>query len=405
MKTKEELIAILDIGSIKTVCFIGKVNIATGNIQIIGANSQCSAGFKAGLITDVREAAHNIALTIEGAEKLAGELIEKIVVSISSRKIFTSLINATIPIIHSKITEKDIERVIYQCLEQYSDKDSEIIHYFPISYTIDNQAGIKNPLDMYGKQLGCKLYIIAVPRSLVLNMASCMNQCKLDIENFIASPYASSISCLTPEELETGATLIDIGGSTTTITSFQDNNIIHIDTLPLGGIHITTDIAQGIGIATATAERLKTLYGTTLSTSFDENQMLEINQEPNHIELDNINYIRRGDLSNIIRPRVEEILELAHTRLYNKTASRKKVITGGTSQLEGFRELSTHILGSQIRLAMPKYIEGLNEHYKNPAFSTAIGMALFTAKQLHINAQKHFNQPKLNLIQKLLKWL
>lgn len=405
MKTKEELVAILDIGSTKTVCFIGKVNVNNGSVKIIGANSQCSAGFKAGQITDVREAAHNIALTIEGAEKSSGELIEKIIVSISSRKISTSLLYSTIPIMHSKITEKEVERIIEQSLEQYSDQESEIIHYFPISYNIDNQSGIKNPLEMYGKQLGCKLYIIAVPRSLVLNMASCMNQCKLDIENFVASPYATSIACLTPEELEMGTTLIDIGGSTTTITSFQDNNIVHIDTIPLGGIHITTDISQGIGITFATAERLKILYGTTLSTSFDENQMIEINQDSYQFEFDNINYIRRGELSNIIRPRVEEILELAHSRLHNKIINKKIVITGGTSQLEGFREISIHILGGQVRLAMPKNIAGLDDDYKNPIFSTAIGMILFAAKQLHTNATKYSNQPKLNILQKLLKWI
>ena len=183
-------------------------------------------------------------------------------------------------------------------------------------------------------------------------MASCISRCHLEIEIAIAAPYASGLACLVEDEIDLGVTLVDMGGGTTTIAVFYDGEVVHTDSIPVGGQHVTSDIARGLSTSLTHAERMKTLYGTALGSPSDESELIDVplvgeenNHQPNHVP--------RSILNGIIRPRIEETMELVRSRLndagMNRRAGRRLVLTGGASQLQGTRELASLILEKQVR--------------------------------------------------------
>jgi cell division protein FtsA len=183
--------------------------------------------------------------------------------------------------------------------------------------------------------------------------------------------------------MDLGVTLVDMGGGTTSIAVFYDGSLVHIDCLPVGGVHVTNDIARGLSTPLTHAERMKTLYGSTIPTPSDEGQIIDV-PLIGESSGDNANHIPRSLLIGIIRPRVEEILELVRNRLeaagVNKLAGRRMVLTGGASQLQGMRELAARVLDKQVRVGRPIRTAGLAEATAGPAFSTCAGLLAYAVR-------------------------
>ncbi len=378
MKSKNNIIAILDIGTTKIVCLVA-IGSPNNEIKVIGSSTQIANGFKGGVVTNLKQAENSVVSAIEAAEKSAGEQVNKVVVSLCCDKINSTIISSTVNTAGHPISERDIGKVISQGLEQSSRNTDDIIHYFPLEYSIDGQNGIKDPSSMFGNNLSCRLHLVSSPSGSVLNLANCLARCQLDIEDFIVSSYASSMACLTPDEMELGALLIDIGGTSSSFSIYHDHNFIYTDSIPIGGFHITSDIAQCFSINLTQAERIKILHGNVISTSFDEHKIIEITSSTDNDWADNEAIsIKIKDLANVIRPRSEEIFEFIKNKLeqagFKRNIPKRVVLTGGASQLLGLKELASHIMGGQVRIAMPKNLIALPEEYKGPAFSTAIGM-------------------------------
>jgi cell division protein FtsA len=367
---------VLDIGTSKIVALVA---LASGNndIKIIGSAIQLASGFKSGIVTDLKMAEHSVIKTIEEAEKSSGERIDKIVVSVCNNNINSSIIKSSVPIhANSPINSRDIGRVIRQGLEQFKKDNQDIIHYFPLEYDIDGQNGIKDPLSMYGKELTTHIHLISTPTGSIINLANCIARCHIDVEDFILSSYASAVSCLNEDDKSLGSILIDIGATITSFSIYDNNNFIFTDTIPVGGSNITSDISQCFSLNFKQAERIKILYGNVISTSMDEHETIEFSDNKDNSFENKVIKVRH--LSNVIKPRTEEIFEMIIAKLKKagiwKYRPRRIILTGGTSQLQGIKDLASYTLGGQVRVGAPKPISGLSSEYKGPAFSTAIGM-------------------------------
>jgi cell division protein FtsA len=195
----------------------------------------------------------------------------------------------------------------------------------------------------------------------------------------VATPYAAGLSALVDDEAELGTTLIDMGGGTTSIGVFAGGSLVHVDALALGGNHITLDIARGLNTRLADAERLKTLYGACLASVSDERETIAVTLAGE--DGDHPTHVPKSQLVRIIRPRVEEILELVRDRLKGAglaaNSASRFILTGGASQLTGMTEAAKHILAGQIRVGRPLGIHGLPESAKNPSFSAAVGLLIY----------------------------
>ncbi len=406
-KLNKSFIAALDIGSSKIVCFIAQVN-SNGSLSIVGVGHQVSHGIKSGIITDVKLAEHSVSSAVGIAEQIAGVTVDRAIVNMSGNKQASYNIKAELNIKGQEITDRDISRIILQGCEQNQLAGREIIHCIPVDYTIDGTGGIKNPQGMYCNSLVATLHIITASSSNIINLTNCLAQCHLNIEGYIASSYASGTACLTEDEKELGVTLLDFGGSNVAISVFKGGNIIYTDTVPFGGSNITNDLAIGLSTNLETAERVKTLYGNVFLTAKDEQEIIDIPQTVNGGV--NTSHIPKSAVISIVKPRVEEILEMTKKSL-DKFGQRNTgghvVITGGGSQLSGLIDLTSQMLGKQVRIGIPQPIDGMAESTKGTAFSTCTGMLLLAAKQ---RKNKHLNlkgksKPANGLAGKAINWL
>jgi cell division protein FtsA len=228
------------------------------------------------------------------------------------------------------------------------------------------------------------MHVVTAATSAVRNAANCIGRCHLDIAGIVVSPYAAGLACLVEDETELGVTVVDMGGGTTTVAVFYDGNLVFADSIPVGGGHVTNDIARGLSTPIAHAERMKTLYGSAIASSADEREMITVPQVGEDEE-SQANHVPKSLLVGIIAPRLEETFELVRDRLdqsgFDKVAGRRVVLTGGACQLPGTRELAGLILDKQIRTGRPLRITGLAEATGGPAFSTAAGLVHFALSE------------------------
>jgi cell division protein FtsA len=247
----------------------------------------------------------------------------------------------------------------------------------PTNYSIDGLNGIVDPRGMFGNQLGINIHVITAGKRQNQNLSNAVERCDLSINGKVVSGYASGISCLADDEKELGVIVIDMGAGTTSIAIFQDGHIKYTSIIPIGGEHVTNDIAKGLATPLHRAERLKTMYGSVVPTASDGGEILRVPIVGEEDE-NSVNEIPKSMLVQIIQPRLEETFELVRKRInesgYGKVIGRRIVLTGGASQLEGIRDLAELVLDKKVRLSRPKPIFGLPENLSGAPFSTATGL-------------------------------
>lgn len=377
-------IAVLDIGSTKVACFIAKAE-DDGSFRVTGIGHQLSKGIRSGHIIDIIEAETSVVAAVHAAEQMADETIENVVVNVSGTGVSSHNVRVELTVTGERVSSRDIEDIMQEGRASVETDDDEIIHCFAVNYTLDDVSNINDPRGMVGEKLGADLHIITAPSTMVLNIANCLANCHLNAADFVASSYASGLACLEPDEMQLGVTLIDMGGGVTTIAVFSGGKNVYTDVVPIGGVHVTSDLAKGLSTSIAHAERLKTLHGSALPASSDDQAMIEVPQLGEEYSEDGSNMMPRSIMVGIIRPRLEEIFEMIRGKLemagVESIAGRRVVLTGGASQLLGMREIATRVLGKQVRLVKPRMINGLAEAVSGAAFSSAIGMMEFARRR------------------------
>jgi len=376
------VIAALDIGTTKVCCFIARVE--PEKPQVIGIGHQISRGLRNGAIVDLEAAGASIVNAVHAAEEMAKETIEQVVTNLSGGFSASRIIKAEIGIAGREVGEAELQRVLDQGYLLREPGDRQIIHSVPVGFSIDDSRGIRDPRGMYGERLGVNMNVVTAGAGGVRNHTAAIGRSHLDVEALVVSPYAAGLSCLVEDEIGLGVTVIDMGGGTTTIGVFFDGNLIFADSVPVGGCHVTNDIARGLSTPVAHAERLKTLFGTAVSASTDEREMIAVPQIGEEEE-GHVNHVPKSLLVGIIAPRIEETFELVRNRLeasgFDKIAGRRVVLTGGACQLHGAREFAGLILDKQVRLGRPQHVAGLAEATGGPAFSAAAGLLHFAMSQ------------------------
>jgi cell division protein FtsA len=411
-------VAAIDIGSSKIACLIARLKPCvvqdvlprrTHSIEVLGIGHTRAAGIKGGSIINLDEAERAIRHAVAAAERMAGVQLESAIVSVSAGSPKSELFAATIHASGPTITDGDIERVLGAGSRHSVTKGRAVLHSLPIGYALDDARGIRDPRGMLGKRLGVDMHVVTVDAALVRNVMLCVERCHLSVEAMVATAYMAGLAVLTDDEVDLGSAVIDLGAGSTTISVFANGQFVHNDGFQLGGRHITMYIARGLGARVPDAERVKTLYGSALFGASDELDMITVSQggdEPPQV-------VPRAVLGRIIRPRVEEILEMARDRLLNSPfASEPRariVLTGGGTQLNGMPELAATILGRQVRIGRPLGLSGLPDAAKGPAFAVTAGMLVYpqTAHLEHFEARRlpHLMSGDANYLTRVGRWL
>jgi len=256
-----------------------------------------------------------------------------------------------------------------------------VIHALPLTFSVDQTDGVADPRGLFCEELTARLHIVDAVSTALRSLGACIARCDLDVGELVSAPMASGLATLVPDERELGATVIDMGGGTTGIAVFAEGQLLHTAQLPIGGQHVTNDLARMLSTPVVHAERLKTLYGNAQPCKDDEREMLPVPMvgEEEH----QIAKVPRSMVVNVIRPRLEETFELVKDRLdssgLTRAAGTRVVLTGGACQLAGARDLAGRILNKQVRLGRPSALRGLPDSATGPAFATAAGLLAWTA--------------------------
>ena len=188
-----------------------------------------------------------------------------------------------------------------------------MLHALPTGFWLDATRGVRDPKGMVGDELGAEMHVASCDAAAARNLMLAIERCHLRVEAMVATPYAAGLSTLVDDEAELGAALIDFGGGSTSVGVFAGGRLAHVDAIAVGGNHITMDVARGLSISLADAERLKTLYGACIASPSDERETIAVHRVGD--DMDHPSYLPKSELVRIIRPRVEEILELVRDRL------------------------------------------------------------------------------------------
>lgn len=370
-------LAVLDIGSAKVVAFIARIE-DSGRLEVMGVGHQLSKGIRAGIIQDAGEAQNSIVAAVHAAEQMAGETIEQVFVSVNGSHLKSRNVAVELDVTSDGVKDEDILDLIHEGCASVQEDARDLIHALPIQYYLDKAKGLTDPRGMLGNVLGAELNVVTAETLTLQNISNCIARCHLNTVGYILAPLASARAVLTHDEMELGATLIDMGAGTTSVAVYANGKNIFSCSIPVGGKHVTNDIARGLSTSLAQAERLKTLHASAIGSAKDADVMIEVPQLGDEDEEEEAARMPRSMLTGVVRPRMEEIFELVRQKLddagIDQTASRQCVLTGGGSQMLGVYDLATRMLAKQVRKGKPMMIEGLAEAANGPSFASAVGM-------------------------------
>ncbi len=369
---------VLDLGSSKVVCLIGRVD-ADGQLRVLGVGHTQSRGVRAGGVTDLDAAEACIRAAVGDAEKMADHRLRAVTVNLTCGHPESRLFNMQWPVAGRTVTEADVRRVVGEGRSRAVSDGRDIIHILPMGFAVDDTPGVADPRGLHCDILSARLHVVDAGATALRNLQLTLERCELDLAELVSAPMASGLSTLVEDERQLGATCIDMGGGATDIAVFSEGQLLHTAQLPLGGSHVTNDVARLLSTPVAEAERLKAVYGNAEASPDDDREILPVPLvgEEDH----DLQKIPRSRLVAIIKPRLEETFELVRDRLDSAglvhEAGVRVVLTGGASQLVGAREMASRILNRQVRLGRPTPLRGLPERANGPAFATAAGLLVW----------------------------
>ncbi len=377
-KTKTtEIIVGLDIGTTKIAAIAGEVT--DDGVDIIGIGTAPSKGLRRGVVVNIDATVSAIRAAIDEAENMAGCQISTVFAAISGAHVRGLNSHGIVAVKDKEVREADVARVIEAAKAVAIPMDREVLHVLPQQYVIDDQDGIRDPLGMAGVRLEAKVHIVTTAVTSAQNVVKCANRCGLQVADIVLEPLASAAAVLEDDERELGVALIDIGGGTCDIAIFCDGAIVHTAVLPLGGGHVTNDIATVLRTPLDSAEKIKRKYGCASRSLIAEGDTMEVPSVGGR----GPRVLPRINLVEIIEPRVEEIFEHVKRELMRSgwadSLAAGVVLTGGATCLEGTAEVAEQVLGLPTRRGYPTRVGGLVDVVKSPAYSTGVGLVVYGA--------------------------
>jgi len=317
---------------------------------------------------------------IEIAENGAHLQLESVVVSLSGGRLGSERFIADVALSGGAVTDTDMGRVL-AAANRHSVRDGRaVLHSMPISYALDDATGIREPRGMLGTRFGVDMHMVTADVATVRNLMLTVERSHLDVEAMVSSPYAAGIAVMADDEADLGAAVVDLGAGTTTLAVFTGGRFVHADGFALGARHVTMDLARGLNTRIADAERIKAIYGSVMSGGSDERDMITVPPVGDD-EREPPQFVSRATLMRIIKPRVEEILEMVRDRLaaspFAAEPRGRVILTGGGSQLAGIADLAGRILRRPVRIGRPLGLAGLPDAAKGPAFAVAAGLLVY----------------------------
>ncbi|HEY5071530.1 MAG TPA: cell division protein FtsA [Caulobacteraceae bacterium] len=417
---RSPVVAAVDLGASKVACFIMKhdgVRKADRSLTTAGVGYVQSHGVRGGAVVDMDEAAQAIAQAVERAEMIAGVSVQGVTVTTAGGQLASHRLTAQISLGARPIGDNDLARAAAQAMGNLRLIRRTPIHLRPVAWSVDGQKGVRDPRAMFGRTLGLDLLVVSMNEAVFHTLGHCVERAHLQFEGVVAAPFASALAALEEDEMELGAICIDMGGGSTSTAVYSGGALIHVDSLAVGGSHVTQDVARGLSTSMAGAERIKTLHGSAIASTNEDREMIEAPPRGDDPGAGPVT-APRSLLKGIIAPRVEETLELVKERLKAAGVLAQPgagiVLTGGASQLAGVREVAVRVFDRPVRLGRPRRVPHLADAASGPAFCAAAGVlhrAAFGPRDIGPRRQGATARPtvapdpRANVMTKAAAWL
>jgi cell division protein FtsA len=370
-------IAVLDIGSSKISCVILKMSHTDPDFgKVIGHSSIASRGIKFGEIADTKMAAECIKEVIFTAQKTSKTKIKDVAVCFSGGGIRSYAAIGEIQLPSQRVTEQDVTDVIYSSEFSEPADSQEILHAIPVNFSVDQRKGASDPLGLHGNQLVADVHVVMFNQKTLRDLKLCLKICGVKLTTVCSAAYSAGLAVTVDDERKLGVACIDIGHETTSISIFLNDKVVFCETVRMGGRHVTSDLAYGLQCPFETAEQIKLAYAGLDALRKDARVNVKAESGiivPSH-----------GEVDFFIRPRLEEIFEEAAIRLdstgFRHLPSRRIVLTGGGSKMQGLAKLANSVLGGQVRVGRPVNLHGLPKASSNFENSAAVGLSLLLVK-------------------------
>jgi cell division protein FtsA len=376
----DRLVAGLDLGSSKTGAIIAE---ATGDARkpgakILGVGMARTTGVKRGVVRDIEETTRSISQAMRDAERMAGVEVPVLYCGIAGDHVQTRISTGLASVATEEISRSDIDRVNDVAKAVSLGDDYELLHYIPQEYKVDSQGGISDPVGMTGLRLEVEMCLVAVQNKAAQNLRKSIERAGYKVSELVLEPLAASLAVVTEDEKEMGCALVDLGSGSTSVAIFHDGKLRHLSCLPFAGVHVTSDIVQGLGVTQSDAERLKERSGMAYTPLVDPDEVIELPSTPGQ----GPRQVKRELLAHIIHQRLDEVLGLVLERIgeagYGGRLAAGVILTGGGAQLAGIVELTRDVFAMPVRTGEPGLgISGLVDSVQAPRYAVSVGLALY----------------------------
>ena len=382
--SKKDFIVGLDIGTTKVCCIVGEIVDASPQpvIDIVGIGTAPSAGMRKGVVVNIDSTVESISKAVEEAELMAGVEITHVHAGIAGGHVKSFNSTGVVAIKDKEITDHDVKRVIDAAKAVAIPADREVIHVIPQEFIIDEQDGIRDPIGMSGVRLEAKVHIVTASSTSAQNIIKCANKAGLTVSDLCLEQIASAEAVLSDDEKELGIALVDIGGGTSDIAIYKEGSLLYTGVLPIGGNHITNDIAVGLRTPQYEAEKIKVQYGAAIPEAIRPDETIEVPGVGGRKS----RVLSKRLLAEIIAPRVEEIFLMIQKEIaqsgYRDMMSAGIVLTGGATLMDGLTELAEQIFEMPAKRGVPYNVGGLKDVVHSPQFSTGVGLLRYGTKNM-----------------------
>ncbi len=365
----------LDIGTQTVRCVIGMPDPnEPGKASVIGHGSSRNMGMRKGVVVHLNDVVEAVAQAVTEAERVSGVPVQSATVNVNGGHVIGINSRGVIAISAAdrEITADDRLRVEEAATIVQLPANREIIQVFAKNYRLDGQDNIKDPVGMHGVRLEVDTHIVTAATPNMRSLAMVLEKARVMPAHFTVSSLAAAEAVMNRQQKESGTVLLDIGAGTTNLVVIEDGEVQHVAVIPVGGIHITNDLAIGLKTDLDIAEVVKIQHGglgkharkTTVRVKHDDKDYL----------------FPGDDIEMIIEARVEELFELVDKELKKIHRSRKLpggvVLVGGTAKLPGIADFAKDKLELAARIGKLQPLGGLLDTVEDPSYATATGLML-----------------------------
>lgn len=385
--SKEKVVAAVDLGGGRVTCVLAARDSETNSLNILSGASLPCKGVKGGVVVDIQETASVIEHVVDQTETAAGVEATALIHGVRGSHLESRNSHGAYNISRSdkEITAEDVHCALENAKAISLQTNREILQVIPQSFTIDGQKGIPNPEGMEGSLLEVDVHIISGSNSHLNNVVKAVSKAGFEVEDAFASIVPLCEAVLTEEEKDLGAVLVDFGSESTSVAVYINGSVRYTKELPYGSDLITSDIAWGLHTSREIAKTVKEKYAVACENHLVEDEVIPVSL-PDRADTKEI---KSTDLLDIVKPRVEELLEMVRAEVVNSNQGdfiRVAVLTGGGSLLRGIDDMTAQILGvSEVRVAGVKrnLIVCDDEEFFGPAYSTAVSLVLYPELRPH----------------------